>query len=168
MASLFEPGRIGPVEVPNRVIMAPMTTRAADEDGFVTPQTLAYYIARARGGVGLVTVEMASPERCGRHRRRELGIYDDRFLPGLRQLVAAIHAEGAKASIQLLLARKSRSATARRPRGPRKAQRYRMPRPTKRSLTEGSTAFNMARPSPTIVAPPSSAGFAHAIQRWRG
>src|SRR5581483_2422541 len=68
---------------------------------FVTPQTLAYFTARARGGVGLVTVEMASPERCGRHRRRELGIYDDRFLPGLSRLAAAIHPEGAKASIQL-------------------------------------------------------------------
>lgn len=101
MTSLFEPGRIGPIEVPNRVVMASMTTRAADLDGFVTPQTIAYFAARARGGVGLVTVEMASPERCGRHRRRELGIYDDRFLPGLSQLAAAIHAHGAKASIQL-------------------------------------------------------------------
>lgn len=63
--------RIGPVEVPNRIVMAPMTTRAADTEGFVTAQTIAYYVAR--GGVGLVTVEMASPERCGRHRRRELG-----------------------------------------------------------------------------------------------
>ena len=101
MPSLFEPGRIGPIEVPNRVVMASMTTRAADPEGFVTPQTLAYFAARARGGVGLVTVEMASPERCGRHRQRELGIYDDRFLPGLTHWSAAIHAEGAKASIQL-------------------------------------------------------------------
>jgi hypothetical protein len=30
---------------------------------------------------------MASPERAGRHRRRELGIYDDRFLPGLARLI---------------------------------------------------------------------------------
>jgi 2,4-dienoyl-CoA reductase-like NADH-dependent reductase (Old Yellow Enzyme family) len=101
MAALFEPGRIGPVEVPNRIVMAPMTTRAADSDGFVTAQTIAYYSARARGGVGLVTVEMASPERCGRHRKHELGIYDDRFLPGLARLASAIRAEGAKASIQL-------------------------------------------------------------------
>ena len=53
MASLFEPGRIGPIEVPNRVVMASMTTRGADEAGFVTPQTIAYFEARARGGVGL-------------------------------------------------------------------------------------------------------------------
>jgi 2,4-dienoyl-CoA reductase-like NADH-dependent reductase (Old Yellow Enzyme family) len=44
---------------------------------------------------------MASPERAGRHRRRELGIYDDRFLPGLARLADAIHRGGAKASIQL-------------------------------------------------------------------
>ena len=81
--------------------MAPMTTRVADREGFVTAQTIAYYTARARGGDGLVTVEMASPECCGRHRRRELGIFDDRFLPGLARLAGAIRAEGAKTSIQL-------------------------------------------------------------------
>ena len=98
---LLQPGQIGPLHVPNRVIMAPMTTRKADRDGFVTDETIAYYRARARGGVGLITVEMASPEKAGRHRHFELGIYDDRFLDGLTKLVAAIHAEGAKAAIQL-------------------------------------------------------------------
>lgn len=78
-----------------------MTTRKADRDGYVTDETIAYYVARARGGVGLITVEMASPEKAGRHRHYELGIYDDRFLPGLTKLVAAIHAEGAKTAIQL-------------------------------------------------------------------
>jgi dimethylglycine catabolism A len=81
--------------------MPPMTTRLSDEDGHVTDDTVNYYMARVRGGVGLVTVEMASPTKAGRHRRRELGIYDDRFLPGLARLTAAIRAGGAKASIQL-------------------------------------------------------------------
>ena len=58
-------------------------------------------MARVRGGVGLITVEMASPEKCGRHRRHEIGIYDDRFMPGLTRLVDEIHRGGAKASIQL-------------------------------------------------------------------
>src|SRR5262249_59277492 len=52
-------------------------------------------------GVGLITVEMASPEKVGRHRRREVGLYDDRFLPGLTRLVEEIHRAGSKASIQL-------------------------------------------------------------------
>jgi len=60
MNVLLTPGRIGNVEIKNRVVMPPMTTRLADEDGFVTEHTVNYYMARVRGGVGLVTVEMAS------------------------------------------------------------------------------------------------------------
>jgi len=98
---LFTPARIGPVEIKNRIVMPPMTTRTADEEGFITEDSIAYYLARVRGGTGLITVEMASPEKAGRHRRREVGIYDDRFIPGLLRLVEAIHRGGAKASIQL-------------------------------------------------------------------
>jgi dimethylglycine catabolism A len=98
---LLTPARIGAVEIRNRIVMPPMTTRLADAEGHVTDDTVNYYMARVRGGTGLVTVEMASPTRAGRHRRRELGIYDDRFLPGLTRLVAAIKAGGARASIQI-------------------------------------------------------------------
>ncbi len=101
MSILLTPARIGGVEIKNRIVMPPMTTRLADDEGHVTDDTIAYYMTRVRGGVGMITVEMASPERAGRHRRRELGIYDDRFLPGLLRLVEAIHGGGARASIQL-------------------------------------------------------------------
>ena len=101
MTKLFSLGQIGGVEIRNRVVMPPMTTRFADDEGQVTDTTIAYFRARAAGGAGLVTVEMASPEKVGRHRARELGIYDDRFLPGLERLVEALHGCGARASIQL-------------------------------------------------------------------
>ncbi len=125
MNVLFTPARIGPVEIKNRIVMPPMTTLTADDEGFVTENCIAYYLARVRGGTGLITVEMAAPEKVGRHRRREVGIYDDRFIsgltrlvdaihrrrevgiyddrfiPGLTRLVDAIHRGGAKASIQL-------------------------------------------------------------------
>jgi 2,4-dienoyl-CoA reductase-like NADH-dependent reductase (Old Yellow Enzyme family) len=101
MNILLTPARIGPAEIPNRIVMPPMTTRTADAEGFVTDDSIAYYLARVRGGTGLITVEMASPEKAGRHRRHEVGIYDDRFIPGLTRLVGEIHRGGAKASIQL-------------------------------------------------------------------
>jgi len=101
MTELFSPKAIGAVEIPNRVVMPAMTTRLADAQGYVTDATIAYFGARAAGGTGLITVEMASPERVGRHRFHELGIYDDRFLPGLRRLTQALHERGARASIQL-------------------------------------------------------------------
>ena len=89
MNILLTPARIGPVEIRNRIVMPPMTTRTADDEGFITDNSIAYYMARVRGGTGLITVEMASPEKVGRHRRREVGIYDDRFIPGLKRLVGA-------------------------------------------------------------------------------
>ena len=101
MNVLFSPVTIGGMEVPNRVVMPPMTTRLADPEGYVTEALVAYYKARALGGVGLITVEMGSPERVGRHRFRELGVYDDRFLPGLQRLVNALHDAGAVVSVQL-------------------------------------------------------------------
>ncbi|MFL6798866.1 MAG: NAD(P)-binding protein [Xanthobacteraceae bacterium] len=101
MHILLTPARIGSVEIPNRIVMPPMTTRTADAEGFVTDDTLAYYLARARGGVGLITIEMASPEKAGRHRRHEVGIYDDRFIAGLTRLVDQLHRAGSRVSIQL-------------------------------------------------------------------
>src|ERR1700675_4966312 len=80
--------------------MPPMTTRTSDDEGFVTDDSIAYYMARVRGGTGLITVEMASPEKAGRHRRREVGIYDDCFLPGLTRVLRDIHRGHAKRSIK--------------------------------------------------------------------
>ena len=75
MSALFSPAEIGGVEIRNRIVMPPMTTRLADGEGHVTEKTIAYYRARAAGGVGLVTVEMASPERVGRHRAGSLTVW---------------------------------------------------------------------------------------------
>jgi len=98
---LFSPGVIGGLESRNRIVLPSMTTRLATGEGHVTDATVAYYEARARGGVGVVTVEMAAPERAGRHRFHELGLYDDRFLPGLARLVGPLTGAGAQTCIQL-------------------------------------------------------------------
>lgn len=98
---LFAPGRIGPLTLKNRLVMPPMTTRCADSEGFVTDDLIAYYVRRAVGGVGMITVEMSSPEPVGRHRRYELGIYSDKFLPGLKRLASTLHECDVKVSIQL-------------------------------------------------------------------
>jgi 2,4-dienoyl-CoA reductase-like NADH-dependent reductase (Old Yellow Enzyme family) len=99
--SLFSPLVVGEVEIPNRIVMPPMTTRLASPEGRVTDALVAYYRARALGGAGLITVEMGSPERAGRHRFRELGVYDDQFIPGLERLTTALHDSGSCVSVQL-------------------------------------------------------------------
>ena len=59
MNILLTPARIGAVEIRNRIVMPSMTTRLADPEGRVTDDTIAYYMARVRGGVGLITVAEA-------------------------------------------------------------------------------------------------------------
>ena len=57
LTNIFEPGKIGRMEVKNRIVMAPMGTHASDRDGFVTDRMIDYYVERAKGGVGLIIIQ---------------------------------------------------------------------------------------------------------------
>jgi 2,4-dienoyl-CoA reductase-like NADH-dependent reductase (Old Yellow Enzyme family)/thioredoxin reductase len=97
---LFEPGKMGKIEVKNRIIFAPCGTHYSSLDGLVTDRTLAYYAERARGGVGLLVVE-----GCRWRMRASAGGWimatSDKYIPGLKKLVDTIHEAGAKAIIQM-------------------------------------------------------------------
>jgi len=54
---LFEPWLLGPLQISNRIILAPMGAHLGTEEGFASERTVAFYEARARGGVGLITIE---------------------------------------------------------------------------------------------------------------
>ncbi|MCX5999763.1 MAG: hypothetical protein NTU41_09305 [Chloroflexi bacterium] len=99
---LYQPFQLGSMRLRNRIVLPPMGINAADEEGCVTPRVLDYYGRRARGGVGLVIVEGTCIDlSCGKAVLHQLGIDDDRHIPGLRQLASVIHEGGAKAAIQL-------------------------------------------------------------------
>ena len=55
---LFKPGSIGEMTLKNRIVMPPLGTNFALEDGQVSERLLDYYEARAKGGLGLVIVEV--------------------------------------------------------------------------------------------------------------
>ena len=95
--NLFASGRIGKLQLKNRIILAPMIPLYANEDGSVSDQMIDYYVERARGGCGLVVIEASYPYSYpGR-----ISIHEDRFIPGLRRLASAIHDGGAKAAIEI-------------------------------------------------------------------
>jgi len=92
------------MELRNRIVMAPMVTNLAYEDGSVSQCIKDYYEARAGGGVGLIIVGATCVEgSLGRSSRalRQLLIDDDKFVSGLSELAEVIHKHGAKAAIQL-------------------------------------------------------------------
>lgn len=98
---LFEPIRIGTMEVKNRFVMAPMVTNYCEQDGSVTDRLVAYHRARARGGVGLIITEATYVHTSGKGFPNELGIYKDEMIPGLKKLADAVHEEGGKIALQL-------------------------------------------------------------------
>jgi len=101
LEALFTPGTIGSVTVRNRLHMPPMGTNYATWTGAVTDRLIDYHAERARGGVGLITVEFSYVHPTGRISYYALGVHDDALIRGLERLTRAIHAEGAKASIQI-------------------------------------------------------------------
>lgn len=89
------------MELRNRIVMPAMVTQYGDRDGNVTERTKRYYEARARGGVGLIVVEATCVQQRGQILPNQLKIIDDRFIPGMHELVDRIHGHGAKAALQL-------------------------------------------------------------------
>ncbi|MDI9569241.1 MAG: FAD-dependent oxidoreductase [Pseudomonadota bacterium] len=96
---LFTPFQIGKMELRNRIVMLPMTTGYGELDETVGDRFIAFFAARAKGGAGLIVIPF-SPVAAGSP--AEPGIFDDRFLPGVSRLTAAIRAHGAKSSCQLI------------------------------------------------------------------
>ena len=74
----------------NRTVMAPMVPNTAGPDGAVTPEYSDFYEARAQAGVGYIVLGGAYVHPDGRGFGHQLGIDDDRLIPGLRELVARL------------------------------------------------------------------------------
>lgn len=97
---LLSPGAIGPMTLSNRVVMPAMDMNVC-EDGFIQDEDIAHYAARAAGGTGLViTSASAVAFPIGATSRKEPGLSDDKYIPGLRKLADAVHAAGSKLCVQ--------------------------------------------------------------------
>lgn len=98
---LFSPIRIGNMEVPNRFVVPPMGTNLANPDGTVGQQFIDYWVARAKGGWGLLIVEITAIDPLGKAIPYQPGLWDDSFIPGFKKLVDTVHRYGAKIAVQL-------------------------------------------------------------------
>ena len=101
LKKLFEPAEIGAMHIKNRIVMPPMGTNMAD-GGYVNRKILDHYEARARGGVGLIIVEVTGVDSpTGKNTANMLMLDDDKYIPGMAGLVKTIHKHGAKAVLQI-------------------------------------------------------------------
>lgn len=101
MAKLFSKISLRNMELKNRIVMAPMCMFCAGADGNPTDWHFIHYASRVAGGVGLVLLEATGVESRGRITDRDLGLWKDEQMEGLKRIVDACHKLGAKVGIQL-------------------------------------------------------------------
>jgi 2,4-dienoyl-CoA reductase-like NADH-dependent reductase (Old Yellow Enzyme family)/thioredoxin reductase len=98
---LFEPGRVGTMEVKNRIIGSPMERNYCTAEGRVTQRYIDYLAARAHGGVGMMYTEATYVDPRGKGREFQMGLYHDDLIPELGRLVAAVHRHGGRVGPEL-------------------------------------------------------------------
>ncbi|BDU55173.1 alkene reductase [Limnohabitans sp. TEGF004] len=97
---LFQPTRIGDIEVANRIVMAPLTrSRAADGDIPGSAMNVDYY--RQRSGAGLIISEGTQISPVGKGYMATPGIYSDAQVEGWKPITQAVHEAGSKIIAQI-------------------------------------------------------------------
>jgi NADPH2 dehydrogenase len=98
---MFDPVTLDHLALRNRIVLSPYIEFQAQRDGTVSHLMTEYYVAMAREGAGLVTLESAYVAQQGRAHVNQLGINTERHLESLARLVEAIKEEGAAVALRL-------------------------------------------------------------------
>ncbi len=98
---LFQETEINGVCLTNRFVYSATWDGVADASGFCTPRKIDSLVQRARGGVDLLITGMAFVTSEGRAAPWQLGVFDDRCVPGLARMAQAVHDAHGKVFLQL-------------------------------------------------------------------
>ncbi len=102
MAGLGSEIQVGGLKLKNRLVMPPMATENADEDGNVSERLLHYYDEKSRGSyLGLIITEHSFIASDGRASSRQVSVASDDKLDGLKKLTDVIHRNGVKVACQI-------------------------------------------------------------------
>ena len=100
MAGLFDPVRLGALDLANRVVMAPMTRSRAGDDGRPNALLVDYY--RQRASAGLIVSEGIQPSIVGKGYARTPGLHDAEQVAAWAEVTGAVHGAGGRISAQLM------------------------------------------------------------------
>jgi len=98
---VFEPIRIGKIEIRNRIAKSAMAEGLCSAAGKPSEQLAARYRKWADGGTGLIITGMAHVRKDHGLTGKEIGIYDDNLIPDLQKLTRDVHDGGAKIFLQI-------------------------------------------------------------------
>lgn len=98
---LFQPGRLGRLELRNRLVRSATAELRSDDEGVPSSSLADMYAALAQGGVGLIISGHAYVDRRGRCHRNMTAADRDDLIPHLARLAQAAHQGGAKLALQI-------------------------------------------------------------------
>jgi len=98
--ALFRPYSLGPLELPNRVLMSPLTRSRAGQPGDVPTDLNAEYYAQ-RAGAGLIISEATQVSPQGKGYAFTPGIHSQEQVDGWRKVTEAVHGAGGRIQAQL-------------------------------------------------------------------
>ena len=98
---LSSPFNIGTMVLKNRMVMSPMTTAYCNDDQTPSERLIRYFEERAKGGVGLITMELITIDEVHRYLHRSMTLADDKYIDAHRRITDRIHQHGAKVQPQL-------------------------------------------------------------------
>ena len=98
---LLSPIAIGSMQLKNRMVLSPMTTNYGNDDQTVSERLIAFHEARAKGGVGLITVEVCTVDVKEKYQPQSLTLGADDYIEGHRRLTDRMHQYGAKVQPQI-------------------------------------------------------------------
>ncbi len=101
LETLFSPFSIGTLKIQNRIVMPPMATNYASPEGFATERLIAYYVERAKGGVGYITVEHTGILQQGKASPNMLLVSSDEHASRIGEMIDAVHGAGGKIVVQI-------------------------------------------------------------------
>ena len=91
LKTLFSPEKIGNVQIKNRIVRSATWEARASEDGHVTDELIEMYDELAKGGSGLIIPGYTAVHPGGAATRCMTRLYDDKYIPGQKKLVSAVH-----------------------------------------------------------------------------
>ncbi len=102
LSELFEHTTINGMNLANRFVRSATWEGLADKEGSVTKRLSGMMVELAKGELGLIIsgYTFVSPE--GQSSQGQMAVYDDRFLPGLRDMTEVVHSAGGKIALQLV------------------------------------------------------------------
>lgn len=101
MKGIFKQYNLKNLSLRNRAVMAPMCMYMAENDGMVNDFHYVHYVNRAIGGIGAVILEATGVEARGRITDKDLGIWSDEHIAGLKKIADEVKKYGSAVGIQL-------------------------------------------------------------------